>query len=175
MPVGTLSLPLGSVLTGQPEVIGSSVLAGAAASVVFKFPTVYRAVLIECYLKVGAGNGRMSITFNGDTGANYSYQRIDASGATVTGARATGQTSFTPGQGTGVSPAVELNMLITKTTAAAKAQVVSQWANKAVAAMTYEVSGGEWNNTADLLTSVTFTGAEDLATNTSITCWGWRL
>lgn len=178
MPVGTLSLPLGSVLTGQPEVIGSSVLTAGAASVSFQFPPVYRAVLIECWDKQSGGGGSRLLRLNNDSAGNYSAQIITASAAAVAGVRRTAQTSIRVDAelAADLSTKGSMSILVVKTTAAARAQVVVITnPPKAPADIALGLVGGEWNNTTDLLTRVDIVDAGGtMVANTSITCWGWR-
>lgn len=177
MPVGNLSLPLGSVLTGQPEVIGSSVLAAAAASVSFQFPDVYRAVAFEVFIKKDATNGSIQARLNNDSGANYSYQYIYASGASVGGARSTGQTLTYLGiDSPGSNGRWACSGLVVKTTAAAKAQMLTIASEGLAAAIVVSQIGTEWNNTTNLLSRLDIIqSAGNFAANTSITLWGYRL
>ena len=177
MSLGVLSLPLSSVLTGQPEVIGHSVLAGAAASVRFDFPPVYRAVLIEAYIKKDASGGNVYIRCNNDSGVNYSYQYIHAQDVTVTGARQTGATQWNLSVVTTLQgdSRMSLSALVVKTTAAARGQMVGVFNYNDAAIIRAELAGGEWNNTTDLLTRIDVsTPTGNFAANTSITLFGWR-
>ena len=179
MSVGTLSLPISSVLTGQPEVIGHSVLGGAAASVSFQFPPVYRAVLIEMWDKQSGGGGTRLMRFNNDSAGNYSTQFINAYGATVDGLRRTAATSIRIDNEAGATLSTKgsVSILVTKTTAAARAQAV--WIGgptEAPASIRLALGGGEWNNTTDLLSRIDIIdGGGAMVANTSITLWGYRL
>lgn len=179
MPVGALSLPLASVLTGQPEVIGSSVLAAAAASVSFQFPPVYRAVLIDAaYIKFVTASGSIYLRCNGDSGANYAQQKITANGATVAGARLTAQAQINiSNDNIGAGDDSVSSILVVKSTAAAKAQMTWIEDHEAGAPAPYLVlGGGEWGNTADLLSRIDLlASANSFAINTAITLWGYRL
>ena len=175
MPVGALSLPISSVLTGQPEVIGHSVLTGAAASVSFQFPVVYRAVLVEWWINTSQ-DAAIWLRLNNDSGTNYSRQYIGANGATVSGARATGETKIGTVNSTGGTDGASASILVVKTTAAARAQVIQTGGMLAPASIRLELIGGEWNNTADLLSRIDILpSAGNLDANTAITLWGFRL
>ena len=174
MPVGTLSLPIGSVLTGQPEVIGKSTLAAAAASVSFQFPPVYRAVMVEWWINTSQ-DAAIWLRLNNDSGANYSRQYIGANGVTVSGARET-ESKIRTVNSTGGTDGASASILVVKTTAAAKAQVIQTGGMLAPASIRLELIGGEWNNTADLLSRIDILpSAGNLDTNTAITLWGYRL
>ena len=177
MTVGALSLPLSSVLTGQPEVIGHSVLAAAAASISFQFPSVYRAVLVEAYIKRDANAGAVWMRLNGDSGNNYSYQYISATSTTVAGARATAQAQWL----LDVTSTIDANSyqsfsaLVMKTTAAAKAQLVDVSSYDPAASIGLELTGGEWGNTADLMSRLdVLSASNNFAAGTSISLWGFR-
>ena len=175
MPVGNLSLPLGSVLTGQPEVIKSSVLAAAAASVSFQFPSVYRAVLVEGWTK-DTVSAFFYIRVNNDTGANYTVQQIEVGSTSVTGSRLTGQTKWSGPGVTGIAGQLQFSLFIAKTTAAAKAQMTMIASIGLAASIGMDITGGEWGNTADLLSRVDiFPSGGNFDVNTSITLWGFRL
>lgn len=178
MPVGVLSLPLGSVLTGQPEVIGSSVLAAAAASIRFDFPPVYRAVLVEAFIKRDANAGDVWLRLNGNTGSNYSYDYASANSGTVSAGRVTAQAQWL----LNVYSTIDANSyqsfsaLVTKTTAGANAQLVSVSTYNPAASMGLEITGGQWSNTADLMSRIdVLSSSNNFAANTSITLWGYRI
>jgi len=180
MPVGTLSLPLGSVLTGQPEVIKSTVLAAAAASVSFTFPPVYRAVQVEAFIKNDANcNKRCYLRINNDSGANYSHQAIEAYGSGVSAIRTTADSKIiidTEFNGIGANARASLSFLVTKTTAASKAQMVAISGDDDPASIVLVLVGGQWNNTTDLMSRIdVLPSANNFAANTAITLWGYRL
>ena len=176
MTVGALSLPLASVLTGQPEVIGSSVLSAAAAAVSFQFPAVYRAVLVEAYIKNDANAKTVTVYLNGDSGNNYSRQYIDADGATVTGARGTAGRFDINASGIAASASASFTLLVVKSTAAAKAQLITSCSYNPATPPRLDIRGGEWSNTADLLSRIDIAAlSNNFAANTSITVWGYRL
>lgn len=173
--IGALSLPLASVLTGEPEVIGSTVLAAAAASVRFDFPPVYCTVLLEAYFKRDANTTALYLYLNGDTGGNYQRQQFSAYGSSTDAARQTSQTQIR----LDISPSLAGNqrssasILIVKTTAAVRAQVSSLLGFNASPVLTF--LSGEWNNTSSLLSRVDAAPSSDnFAANTSITLWGYR-
>lgn len=176
MPVGVLNLPLGSVLTGQPEVIGSSVLAAAASSIRFDFPPVYRAVLLSGWTQHTVGSYEY-LRLNGDTGSNYINQNIGVSGASISGGRLTAQAQFNNDQVvSGIAGMFNPDILIIKSKAAAKAQVLQLSSTQIVATIGLSLYGGEWNNTTDLLNRVDiYPSGGNFDTNTSITLWGLRL
>lgn len=176
--VGQLSLPIGSVLTGQPEVIGDSVLSGAAASVSFQFQPVYRAVMVSGYIHKDGTANTAYLTFNGDTGANYSRQTIEVDGAGNNAQRVTGASNYLLyWSAIAASMEAHFEALVTKTTAAAKAQVVHIGDfDRAGPTICIELSGGEWSNTADLLSRIDIGATTgNFAAASSFTLWGWRL
>ena len=61
------------------DLIASNVLGSSAASVTFSsIPATYRDLIVVCTITGSGGNGWFLLTFNSDTGSNYS--RVNASG-----------------------------------------------------------------------------------------------
>ena len=83
-------IPLSSVLTGEPEVIGYKVLTATAASVRFDFQPMYRMVQVDGFILRDANANTTQLRINNDSGANYAYQYINADDITVASARASG-------------------------------------------------------------------------------------
>lgn len=175
--VSALPLPLASVLTGQPEVIGSSVLAAAAASVSFSFPSVYRAVLVEAHIIRDANAATTWIRANADSGNNYSYQYINASGVTVTRARATAQAQWVLDAVDTVDASArhQFSALVVKAAAAVRGQLLVASGYDPAATIKLELTGGEWNDTTSLLSRIdVLSSANNFASGTSIVLWGYR-
>lgn len=178
MPVGPLSLPIGSVLTGQPEVIGSSVLAAAAATVTFQFPSVYRAVQVDAYCKKDATGNTLSALLNNDSASNYTYQYVETSGTTTTAGRSTTTAMYLTNNGVGANVSASFTLLIIKSAEALKGySILINSVNNGSGVNPILINyAHEWNNTTTLLSRVDIrSDSGNFAANTSMVLWGYRL
>lgn len=181
MPVGNLPLPLGSVLTGQPEVIGSTVLTAITNQIRFDFQPIYRAIFISMW----ANNGTADLIYpqfrlNNDSGANYQIAAIYASDTSVADASLANRTSMYNSAILGgiLTP----QSLITKSAAAVKAQYIDLESGRSTGAdIELGIVAAEWNNTSELLNRIDafatfFTSpTRYFGVGTSVTLWGYRL
>ena len=115
------------------------------------------------------GNAKsVTVRLNGDSGTNYDYQHVSANSTTVNGQRVTGTTSavlnFLSLQ---ASEEMSATALIAKPSASVPAQSVSLAGNDASPDLS--LIGGEWNNTADAISSISIQGSSgNLAAGTSV-------
>lgn len=183
--IGTFTLPLGSVFTGQPEVIASTVLTATAASVRFSFSPIYRLILLTGFDTYNA-YGYETIRLNNDSGANYCTTTIKADGGSVAAPQTANDTSFSA-TGTsifantgGMNPVV----IVSKPSANAKAMITYQSAlqqSGGAGDIKSLTSTGLWSNTADLLYSIDIVAASYnlsspvMSIGSSFTLWGYRL
>jgi len=145
-------------------------LESAAASIVFNVGG-YQFYRVSGYWGAAGGVVAIRSQLNGDTGTNYARQRIRADATAVNGARATGQTLFETDDGIADGRFASFEMIVAKPAAGLKAQVLwpvgqqkSDGSNPLLSLI-----GGEWNNTSDALTSITFSAhALNFAIGTSI-------
>ena len=181
MPVGNLPLPLGSVLTGQPEVIGSTVLTAITNQIRFDFQPIYRAIFISMW----ANNGTADLIYpqfrlNNDSGANYQIAAIYATGASQSNSNLANETSiYNYGIVGGI---LTPQALITKSAASVKAQYIDLESGRSTGAdINLGMVAAEWNNTTDLLNRIDafatfFTSpTRYFGVGTSVTLWGYRL
>ncbi len=181
MPLGTLALPLGSVLTGQPEVIAQTVLTATANQIRVEFPPVYRAI----QLSMRATNGgadliRTQFRLDNDSGANYQIAGLDSSGTSSWADSAlANQTSIF--NSSIVGGILTPQALIAKSAASVPAQYVDVMSGRSTGS---DISLGhlsaQWTNTTELLTRIDvfatfFTPARLFGVGTSLTLWGYRL
>jgi hypothetical protein len=98
--------------------IADSVLSAAAASVTFSsIPGTYRHLKLFSTARTDAAvtSALLQVQPNADTGANYTFQRLHSTGATVAGGANTGQTAIQAGNvpGTGTAAAYAAGAEIT--------------------------------------------------------------
>ena len=133
--------------------IGYSVLGSPAASISISVPTPYDFYRVTAYIVNDANAKDVYVRFNADSGANYSYQTIDANSTTIAGARATGQAqvsaTITDLAANGEASFVAI---VAKPASGVKAQMVGFAGQNASPSLTLD--GAEWDNTADEVTSV---------------------
>ena len=172
--LGTL-VPLGALGNDSPlEYVGGNVLPAAASSIVIPVNPVYTLLMVECWITTDAPL-TLRLRLNGDSGANYDYQYVQAGGTTVDGARATGQTQVTGASGAGTGAPIQATFLIAKTTAGTAAQVLYQVGVDAAASIKLDLVGGQWNNTSSGITGVTLLGsANNFAAGSTFAVYGLR-
>jgi len=136
-------------------VISSSTLGAAAASVSFTSGlSGYTMFRITAYIVKDGNTGGAAIRVNNDTGANYSVQTIEANDVTITGNRATGQTSVAFNRYSNINASSNsiLHVVIAKQVAGSPAMVLSSNTPMSTTGIREEITAGLWNNTADLIT-----------------------
>ena len=153
------------------EEIDSTTLGSAAASVTFNSGLGgYAFYRITAYIANDGTNGRVYVMFNSDTGANYVYQTIEAYGTSASGTRQTAMNKIIPDATYNdllANNEESFTMIVAKPAAGVKAQTVSQAGFNASPVLA--LIGGEWNNTADLISSITLTKSSgNFAAGTSI-------
>ena len=152
--------------------IEDAVLGSAAASITFSDLGGYTKFRLTLYFiqDAGVSGEPPRFRFNGDTGTNYARQGTSASSTTVAGARVTGQTSIDPAYSS--SPVASTQGLITLeiskplTTTPARVTAAASFMG-AGPAIVYNASSAEWNNTADLISSIAvYRASNEFAANT---------
>lgn len=98
------------------QLIGTDTASGSLSSLaVSSIPATYEHLIVILYGRGSSSSGpatEVQLTFNGDSGANYSYQNFTSINTTVAGASAAGQTSIAcgciPNDGAGSSYAGQI-------------------------------------------------------------------
>ena len=144
------------------EDIDEQTLGAPAASVSFTgIGSTFTFLRVTGYLTKDGSSGGVFVRLNNDSAANYDRQRITASAAVVTGQRAT-TTGWLPAQ-TGIRLNEEANLaiLIAKPVTGEEAQAVmiSGTQNAAANFLDLGLQGGQWNNTAALISRVDLVSA----------------
>lgn len=151
------------------EAIEEITLESAAASVTFNTGlSGYQFFRVMVMTSRSGGTHNVQYRFNGDSGSTYAYQRVSATSTTVSGVRGTSQTDLTlnPAMSTASNEWGLFSMLIAKPAAGLKAQVVTAGGNDAAPELS--LTGAEWANTSDALTSITlFPSSGDFAAGSS--------
>jgi hypothetical protein len=81
--------------TGTYTLIASNTLGSAAASVTFSsIPATYTDLVLVSNVSGSGGNANLRITFNSDTGTNYSTTALSGDGTTAVSNRSTSQTAM---------------------------------------------------------------------------------
>ena len=153
--------------------IEDQVLGSAAASITFNTGlTDYTKFRLTVYTIKSTTANAVQFRLNGDSGSNYAFQRITADSSTVSVGRHTSQTyiSFTPYTSLPINGTGLFVVSISKplTTTPARAEVSSSYfGDLATDAVLLDTMTGEWNNTADLISSIAIiTGTGDFAIGT---------
>ena len=143
--------------------IESTTLTSDAASVAFSTGlTDYKFFRLTAFVKaVAGGQSRPIMRFNSDSGSNYSQQSIDAGSTTIAGTRDTGSTSLSMVRGNTLDAGTSgsFSVVIAKPDAGVKAQVIVRNGYDPSASIALQVIGGEWSNTAALISSITIEAA----------------
>lgn len=142
--------------TREMELIATTTLSGAAASITFSgINTDYRFFELVGWFLKDANLGQMGVTLNGDTGVNYNSQYIAADGATIASGRATATAMIYVNiyDNMDASSVASLTMTIGKPVAGERASVVQTFSYIRTS-LILEMAGADWNNTADLISSI---------------------
>jgi len=139
--------------------IEDRVLGAAAPSVVFNTGlTDFTRFRLTVFVVKDGTNGALQLRFNGDSGANYASQLVAASASSPSGSRSTGATVFAPLSGVmAANTPTFVTLDIQKPQASDPARITNEgaWGSD----ITYVAKVGEWNNTADLISSITILSA----------------
>lgn len=178
------SLPVSAKPNSPVEVVASTVLAAAAASIVLTALPAYRMFIVQGYLVKSSGTVTMALRLNADSGTNYAFQQITANSTSVAGVRSTSQSAVlvtdSSGWDTSQGAQMQFRVVIAKSAGGGKAQVLGQSSYPAGTpgntAGELNLVAGEWPNTSDLVTSISLTPSSGtLEAGTSVVVYGVRL
>lgn len=149
--------------------INSTILGSAAASIVFNTGltdyTKFRLTLYVITSNVLAVQSRL----NGDSGNNYVRQRLNANGSTASTVGAPSSSMFTGRAPVTINATLLQTIEISKPLATTPARYTSSKAYISSEGVEYESQAGEWNNTADLISSITlFASSGNFAAGTRV-------
>ncbi len=112
--------------------------------------------LISRVVSNNAGGLNLNFRFNGDSGANYGYQYVDGSSASVTANRATNDTAVSFGYSSAIGNVNLIDSLIHAKSGTVRTVVTKSAMNINGTSVGYSrLFGNSWNNTADNITSIT--------------------
>lgn len=115
---------------------------------------VYRFII--AFRENGTGGANLLIRFNGDSGVSYDYQELRADGATVTGSRVNGDTGIKLAFGNSGDTRISEGVAYVATTGQQRAVVCHAAREIAGNAPELSLNAGNWRNTADNVTQITF-------------------
>jgi hypothetical protein len=145
-------------MSGGFSLIEDQVLGSAAASITFNTGlTDYTKFRLTLYVIKDGTGGDVGLQLNGDTGSNYAYERLSADSTSLVGARATGQTSIDLDPASAIQAdnlglfTVEIAKPLTSTPARTTSSAAFMGAGPAIF---FGAVVGEWNNAADLISSI---------------------
>jgi hypothetical protein len=156
------------------EPIATNTVGTATTTVTFSsIPQTYTDIVVASSIQV-SGNVNVFMTFNSDTGANYSFTLLQGDGTSASSSRATSQNriqldsvAFPPFSGSSFAPGlVHLNNYSNSTTY--KTALIR--ANNAAAGVS--LFSGLWRNTAAITTVTFVAGAVNFAVGTTFTLYG---
>jgi len=161
--------------------LADEVLAAPAASMSVSVDTAYRMFRVTVY-GINTTRQNMQLRLNGDTGANYAKQTVSASSTSVQGERTTGATGIFPypeaSYAIGLDEPFLFTFEISKPLTSTPARIVSSgsWMDEPggtpPAVVHYASTVAEWNNTADLISSISLTIGINFAIGTRIVIEG---
>ena len=155
--------------SGVWQHVETQVLASPAASVSFTGLVPSPFFRLTAYIQNDANVKAVFIRFNNDSAGNYVRQQISASSTSVAGTRDTAQTQIQPdlSPALAASQASSFGFIFAKPSAGVKAQAVGQMGFNASPVLA--LTGGEWNNTADLISRIdVLASSNNFAAGTSI-------
>jgi len=143
------------------ERIGYEVLGSASASISISVPTPYDFYRVTAYFANDANTKDVYLRFNGDSGANYTSQAINANSTSIAGARASGaaQVNLMALGTMGASENGGTSIIVAKPAAGVKGQAVGVTGQNAAPIL--ELTGAEWNNTTDEITAVSIVASSN--------------
>jgi len=131
-------------LTNAFSKIAETTLGGAAATVTFSsIATGYKWFFLFCDYTNSGGNVPAAINLNNDAGANYKFQTLIASGASITGGNNTGQTHLFNTSASGDGHII--NAWISNLVGSPKKAIVSVTGNS-----DWEQGACEWSTTTEI-------------------------
>lgn len=127
---------------------------GDVDDITITVPTGYSLYRLTAYLVQNntGGTDHLLLRFNGDTGTNYDRQRLEGAGSTTTASSASGATLVDLGQG----PAATYGVLELFFQSWATSEKKSGHAHLDCGGARIVHTGFNWNNTANLITSLGF-------------------
>jgi len=148
------------------DVIDVVELGSAAASITFSDLSGYRLLRVTGYvLKDGTG-ANLLVRLNADTGANYDAQFLTGNSTSVVASRTTGGTSILGSQLAANTPAT-FEITIGKQLSGVPAMLLAPVVNSPVGDVSTRDWASRWNNTTDLITSLTLlNGSGNFAAST---------
>ena len=149
--------------------IEDTVLGSPAASITFNTSlTSYTKFRLTIYAIKDGVAGSIYVRLNGDTGNNYARQYVLAEGTTVAGGRANGDNGMKLAAGFAANGTAIDTLEISKPLTTTPARVTRSTAFiRTTVGITLEELVYEWNNTADLISSISIlASAGDFAANT---------
>lgn len=156
------------------EPIATSTVGTATTTVNFtSIPQTYTDIVVASSIQV-SGNVNVFMTFNSDSGANYSFTLLQGDGSTASSGRASNQTriqldsvAYPPFSGSSFAPGiVHINNYSNSTTY----KTALLRANNAAAGVS--LGSGLWRNTAAITTITFVAGAVNFAVGTTFTLYG---
>lgn len=152
-------------------------LGSTASSITFNTGlSGYKFFRLTAFIVNDANVKAVYVTFNGDSGSNYSQQRVEAASTTVSGARSTGTTRLSLAGGTNLAANqfASFIALIAKPSASVKGQAVLQGGHNASPIV--ELLGGEWNDTSEVIDEIALSPSNNnFAAGTSVMLEGLSL
>lgn len=153
--------------------IDDQTLDTAAASITFSDLSAYTTFRLTLYGIKGTSDGRILIRFNGDTGNNYTYQQLTANLTSLFGERNLSQNSLSHEYAVSAGSPFLLILEASKPLATVPARATYQLSYISSAQL-YEADAGQWNNTADLISSISILpSAGNFAAGTRAVLEGW--
>lgn len=163
---------------GAPALIAETTLGGGGgASVTFgSLPQIYRNLYLTWSVLGDTGTTGLALQFDGDTTANYDFERLSAFGTTVQAAESLGNTKLRVGtiNAIGMSPGEATILEYTRTDRAKITYSQSSRADgTATGNINVERTAGIWRTTNQAITSITIIPlANGLAAGSVLRLWG---
>ena len=145
-----------NIASGPWEIVGSSRLSAAAASVSFaSIPAAYTMFRLIAEIVNDGAIKDVALRFNNDSGANYDTQILNMSGGTLTGQRNAGGTSGAADyNGLSANTFATLEAIIAKPIAGAKGLALVSIVPTGAAGIQLTEDAIVWNNTAALINRI---------------------
>ena len=146
---------------------------GAVASISIPVSPDHTRFMVEIYVVNDANAKSVSVTFNGDaTSGNYSYQYLDATGATVTAGRGTTQNITVATMD--ASTVGQFTLMVSKPAPGVVARYSIASATY-TSGIVFDAWARQWTNTADAITAIAVNAvANNLAAGTRVRVLGSR-
>ncbi len=142
-------------------------------------PQVFKHLRIEVSIRSTspATNDTQALTFNGDNGANYSYQSIQGQDTSPSALEAQSASAGSWGTGSAAtSPSDRFGSAVIEipfysSTTNIKSWIATSYAGLSTSTARTFVYGGDWNSTA-AISRVTMVAANSMVAGSRITLWG---